>query len=40
MDYEGNSIYKEAGYTVVRIPIFIQLSQDAVKKLFNVSVSQ
>ena len=39
-DYEGNSIYKEAGYTVVRIPFFIQLSQDAVKKLFNVSVSQ
>lgn len=39
-DYEGNSIYKGAGYTVVRIPFFIQLSQDAVKKLFNVSVSQ
>lgn len=39
-DEEGNIIYKKAGYKVVRIPFFIQLSQDAVKKLFGVSVQQ
>ena len=33
-------MYEELGYTVVRIPYFIQLTQSVVKQLFKVDVSQ
>lgn len=34
-----NKRYKEAGYTVIRIPYFIQLSNEVVKQLFGVEVN-
>lgn len=37
-DQEHNKIYEEAGYKVVRIPYFIQLTQKAVKTMFGVDV--
>lgn len=37
-DYENTKIYKSLGYNVVRIPYFIQLTNKAVKTLFNVDV--
>lgn len=33
-----NTIYEEAGYKVIRIPYFIQLSNDVVEKLFGVKI--
>lgn len=35
-----NAIYKEAGYKVIRIPYFIQLSNDVVEKLFGVKIKE
>jgi len=37
-DDEKTEIYKELGYRVVRIPFFIQLTKDAVLKLFGVRI--
>lgn len=34
-----NKRYKEDGYTVIRIPYFIQLSNEVVKQLFGVEVN-
>ena len=39
-DIENQAIYEKFGYKVVRIPYFIQLSKDAVKTLFGVSVKE
>lgn len=39
-DKESNIFYKRHGYKVVRIPYFIQLTNDAVKTLFDVNVKQ
>ena len=39
-DEEKTSIYTQLGYKVVRIPYFIQLTNNAVKKLFNVEVRE
>lgn len=39
-DLKNTALYKEFGYEVVRIPYFIQLSNKAVKTLFNVVVSE
>lgn len=35
-----NIIYSEFGYKVVRIPYFIQLTNEVVEKLFNVKVKE
>lgn len=37
-DYKSIEIYNNFGYKVVRIPYFIQLTNDAVKTLFSVDV--
>lgn len=39
-DYETTRIYESRGYTVVRIPYFIQQTNDAVKKMFDVEVEE
>lgn len=39
-DRERTEFYEALGYKVVRIPFFIQLSNSAVKTLFNVDVEQ
>lgn len=39
-DQEKDKIYEANGYKIVRIPYFIQLTQEVVKKMFNVEVSQ
>lgn len=39
-DLLTTSIYENLGYKVVRIPYFIQLTNNAVRKLFNVVVTQ
>ncbi|MDE5774606.1 MAG: endonuclease domain-containing protein [Muribaculaceae bacterium] len=39
-DEYQTKIYKEAGYTVVRIPYFIQLTRQAVEILFGVKLNQ
>lgn len=39
-DEDAVSFYESCGYKVVRIPYFIQLSNDAVKTLFGVSVNE
>ncbi len=39
-DLKTTELYKGFGYEVVRIPYFIQLSNKAVKTLFNVVVSE
>ena len=39
-DYKNTDIYKKNGYKVVRIPYFIQLTNDAVEKLFGVKVKE
>ena len=39
-DYRKSQIYENAGYKVVRIPYFIQLSNDVVKQMFGVEVSE
>ena len=37
-DIKNTKLYESAGYKVVRIPYFIQLSRKAVKTLFNIDV--
>ena len=39
-DYRLTKVYTELGYTVVRIPYFIQLTNKAVKTLFNKDISE
>lgn len=39
-DIESTKMYESAGYKVVRIPYFIQLSNRAVKTLFGVEVKE
>lgn len=39
-DLKTTELYKSFGYKVVRIPYFIQLSNKAVKTLFDVDVSE
>lgn len=39
-DIERTAFYEGLGYKVIRIPFFIQLSNDAVKELFNVDVKE
>jgi len=39
-DKNNTKIYEELGYKVVHIPYFIQLSNKAVKTLFNVDVKE
>ena len=39
-DIENTQRYEKAGFNVVRIPYFIQLSRNAVKTLFGVDVKQ
>lgn len=39
-DLKQTKEYEKAGYRVVRIPFFIQLSNDVVKKLFNRNVDE
>lgn len=39
-DIKTTELYKNFGYTVVRIPYFIQLSNNAVKTLFDVDASE
>lgn len=39
-DEESNLFYKRHGYKVVRIPYFIQLTNDVVEIMFGVSVEQ
>lgn len=39
-DYNTKSLYEHYGYKVVRIPFFIQLTNFAVKQLFDVDVDE
>lgn len=39
-DHKTTEIYNNLGYSVVRIPYFIQLTNQAVHTLFNVEVSE
>ena len=39
-DMKNTKIYEDLGYKVVRIPFFIQLTNTAVKTLFDVDVSE
>ena len=39
-DENNQKIYEKHGYKVVRIPYFIQLSNDVVEKLFGVKVAE
>ena len=39
-DIENTKLYKSCGYKVVRIPYFIQLTNKAVKTLFDIEVSE
>jgi len=39
-DTRKDEIYNTNGYTIVRIPYFIQLTNDAVYKLFNIIVPE
>ena len=39
-DIKNQKIYEKNGYKVVRIPYFIQLSNDVVEKLFNVKIKE
>ena len=39
-DTENTSFYESLGYTVVRIPYFIQLTNKAVEELFHISVNE
>lgn len=39
-DDKNTSIYEKNGYKVIRIPYFIQLTNDAVEKLFGVIVKE
>ena len=39
-DEKNTKIYEEAGYKVVRLPYFIQLTNTVVKQLFGISVEK
>jgi len=39
-DYENQAFYESLGYKVVRIPYFIQLSNDVVKQMFGREVTE
>ena len=39
-DYQGTLFYESLGYKVVRIPYFVQLTNKAVKKFFDVDVTE
>lgn len=39
-DEQKNKIYEQNGYKVVRIPYFIQLTNEAVEKMFGVKVEE
>ena len=39
-DKLNSELYESFGYTVVRIPYFIQLSNKAVKKLFDIEITE
>jgi hypothetical protein len=39
-DAEKDKLYQELGYNLVRIPYFIQLSNQAIKKLFGVDIDE
>ena len=39
-DRQKDEVYKEAGYKVVRIPYFIQLTNEVVEKLFGKKVDE
>lgn len=39
-DKINSELYQSFGYTVVRIPYFIQLSNKAVKKLFGIEITE
>lgn len=39
-DENNTKIYRDCGYKVIRIPYFIQLSNDVVEKLFGVKVNE
>jgi len=39
-DEEKDKMYREYGYKVVRIPYFIQLTNDVIEKMFGVKMSQ
>lgn len=39
-DEENEKIYQDAGYTVIRIPYFIQLTNDVVRQMFDVAVEE
>lgn len=39
-DDENELVYKDNGYKVIRIPYFIQLTNNVVKKLFGVDVAE
>ncbi len=39
-DEEKNIIYTNAGYKVIRIPYFIQLTNKVIEKLFNVKIDE
>lgn len=39
-DIEKTNFYKKLGYQVVRIPYFIQLSNKAIKQLFNKDIEE
>ncbi len=39
-DEKNTEFYRELGYTVVRIPFFIQLTKKAIKTLFGVEINE
>lgn len=39
-DEQRSKVYMDAGYNVVRIPYFIQLTNEVVKKLFGIDVQE
>ena len=39
-DIQNTKLYESAGYKVVRIPYFIQLTNKAVKTMFDIDVSE
>lgn len=39
-DYESYEFYKNFGYELIRIPYFIQFTNEVVEKLFNVKCNE
>ena len=37
-DCKNQEIYEKFGYRVIRIPYFIQLTNEVVKEIFNVKI--